>query len=144
MCSIWWCSWLAASMVDVVTSPFFASFAFIVVSASLRWRARGTVITVATALVAYALVSVYGVPLLRQAAFEPKVFFIHIVYLVTMAVLLGNFGALQQRSHQEVVELASWPRRVSRDPREVVSEVLSQSDEAHGRAAGRVDLGRSH
>ena len=57
----------------------------------------------------------------------PNVFFIRIVYLVTMAVLLGNFGALQQRSHQEVVELASWPRRMSRDPREVVSEVLSQS-----------------
>ena len=118
---------LAASMVDVVTSPFFASFAFMVVSASLRWRGRGTVITVAVALFAYAFVAIYGAELLGQPAFEPNVFFIRIVYLVTMAVLLGNFGAIQQRSHQEVVELAAWPRRVSRDPREVVSEVLSQS-----------------
>jgi signal transduction histidine kinase len=118
---------LAASMVDVVTSPFFASFAFIVVSASLRWRARGTVITVATALAAYAFVAISGAQMLGQPAFEPNVFFIRIVYLVTMAVLLGNFGAIQQRSHQEVVGLAAWPRRVSRDPREVISEVLSQS-----------------
>jgi len=118
---------LAASMVDVVTSPFFASFAFIVVSASLRWRGTGTVITVAAALVAYSAVAFYGLPFLPERAFQVNVFIIRIVYLVTMAVLLGNFGALQQRSHSEVVGLASWPRRVSRDPREVVSEVLFQS-----------------
>jgi signal transduction histidine kinase len=118
---------LAASMVDVNTSPFFASFAFIVVSASLRWRGKGTVITVAAALVAYSAVALYGLPFLPESAFQANVFFIRIVYLVMMAVLLGNFGALQQRSHSEVVGLASWPRRVSRDPREVVSEVLFQS-----------------
>jgi signal transduction histidine kinase len=118
---------LAASMIDVVPSPFFASFAFIVVSASLRWRDKGTVITVVAALVAYSIVAIYGMPFLPEPAFQVNVFFIRIVYLVTMAVLLGNFGALQQRSHSEVVGLASWPRRVSRDPREVVSEVLFQS-----------------
>ena len=118
---------LAASMVDVVTSPFFVSFAFIVVSASLRWRGTGTVITVAAALIAYTAVAFYGLPFLPASAFQVNVFIIRIVYLVTMAVLLGNFGALQQRSHSEVVGLASWPRRVSRDPREVVSEVLFQS-----------------
>ena len=118
---------LAASMVDVVTSPFFASFAFIVVSASLRWGGKGTVITVAAALIAYTAVAFYGMPFLSPPPFQVNVFIIRIVYLVTMAVLLGNFGALQQRSHSEVVGLASWPRRVSRDPREVVSEVLFQS-----------------
>ena len=118
---------LAATMTDVVTSPFFASFAFIVVSASLRWRRRGTVVTVVTALLAYFLVSIYGAQVLQLEAFQPTAFFIRIVYLVTIAVLLGNFAAIQQRSHQEIVDLASWPRRVSRDPREVVTEVLSQS-----------------
>ena len=118
---------LAATMTDVVTSPFFASFAFIVVSASLRWRGRGTAITVAAALLAYTIVAVYGDQVLRQAAFQPNVFVIRIIYLVTMAALLGNFGAIQQRSHQEIVDLASWPRRVSRDPREVISEVVAQS-----------------
>jgi signal transduction histidine kinase len=85
------------------------------------------VITVAAALVAYSAVAFFGMPYLPQPAFQANVFFIRIVYLVTMAVLLGNFGALQQRSHSEVVGLASWPRRISRDPREVVSEVLFQS-----------------
>jgi signal transduction histidine kinase len=118
---------LAATMTDVVTSPFFASFAFIVVSASLRWRGRGIVITVATALLAYAFVAIYGAQVLRQEAFQANAFFIRVVYLITIAALLGNFGAIQQRAYQEIVDLASWPRRVSRDPREVVSEVLSQS-----------------
>jgi signal transduction histidine kinase len=85
------------------------------------------VITVAAALIAYTALAFYGLPFLPAPAFQVNVFIIRIVYLVTMAVLLGNFGALQQRSHSEVVGLASWPRRVSRDPREVVSEVLFQS-----------------
>jgi len=105
---------LAATMTDVVTSPFFASFAFIVVSASLRWRRRGTVITVVTALLAYALVSVYGAQVLQQEGFQPTAFFIRIVYLVTIAVLLGNFAAMQQRSQQEIVELASPARLAAR------------------------------
>src|SRR5262245_18354467 len=60
---------VAATMADVVTSPFFASFAFIVVSASLRWRARGIALTVATALLAYAAVSIDGAVVLGQGAF---------------------------------------------------------------------------
>src|SRR5262249_4177130 len=79
---------LAASMVDVVASPFFASFAFIVVSASLRWRGKGTMITVAAALVAYSAVAFYGVPFLPEPVFHANAFLIRIVYLVTMAVLL--------------------------------------------------------
>jgi signal transduction histidine kinase len=118
---------VAATMDDVLTSPFFASFAFIVLSASLRWRDRGATITVATALIAYTVVAAYGPSFLHDAPFQPSSFFIRVIYLVTIAVLLGNFGAIQQRSHQEIVELASWPRRVSRDPREVVSEVIAQS-----------------
>src|SRR5689334_23269909 len=41
---------LVTTMTDAITAPFFASFIFIVVSASLRWRGRGTTVTVALAL----------------------------------------------------------------------------------------------
>lgn len=118
---------LAASLTDVVTSPFFASFAFLVISATLRWQQRGTVLTVAVALVAYAAVSLYGANALGLAAFRLQTFVIRLVYLVTIAILIGYFGAIQQRSYVEIVGLASWPRRISRDQRDVVSEVIAQS-----------------
>ena len=51
---------LAATMTDAVTSPFFASFAFIVVSASLQVGSAGNRHHVAVALIAYAAVSMYG------------------------------------------------------------------------------------
>ena len=118
---------LAATMTDAVTSPFFASFAFIVVSASLRWGARGTVITVVVALVAYAGVSMYGPKAVGLPEILPQVFLVRMVYLLTIAALLGNFGAFMQRSYQEVVQLASWSPRLSHDPSDVVADVVDQS-----------------
>ena len=49
------------------------------------------------------------------------------VYLLTIAALLGNFGAFMQRSYQEVVQLASWSPRLSHDPSDVVADVVDQS-----------------
>lgn len=120
---------LVASMTDVITSPFFASFTFLVISATLRWQTRGTLVTVVTALAAYAAVSTYGAQALGLEAFRLDRFVIRSVYLVVIAAFLGYFGAIQQRSHLEIVRLASWPRRISRDPRDVVSEVIAQSTE---------------
>ncbi len=116
-----------ASMTDAVTSPFFASFTFLVISATLRWQAKGAVLTVAIALGAYAAVWLYGLRMLGPAEFRLDAFSIRIIYLLTIATLLGYFGSIQQRSHVELVRIASWPRRISRDPRDAVSEVIAQS-----------------
>lgn len=118
---------LLASMTDVAASPLFASFTFIVISATLRWRARGTIVSVIIALVAYTALNVFGTQLLGLAAFDLKRFAVHALYLVVIAIVLGYFGAIQQRSYLEIVRLASWPRQISRDPRDAVSEVMTES-----------------
>src|SRR5207237_10853200 len=101
---------LLASLTDVVTSPFFASFTFLVVSATLRWRTRGAVLTVLVAVAAYVAVALYGGRVLGLAAFRLNLVAVRVIYLVGIATLLGFFGAIQQRSHVELVRLASWPR----------------------------------
>jgi signal transduction histidine kinase len=118
---------LLASMTEVAASPFFASFTFLVISASLRWRTLGTVITVIIALGAYTEINAFGEPLLGLAAFHLNTFAARALYLVGIATVLGYFGAIQQRSYLELVRLASWPRQISRDPRDAVSEVIFES-----------------
>jgi signal transduction histidine kinase len=117
-----------AGITDTVMSPFFASFTFLVISATLRWQARGTVLTVVIALVAYGAFSLYGPQLFGPAEFRLNIFLIRAIYLITIATLLGCFASIQERSHVELVRMASWPRRVSRDPRHAVSEVIAQSE----------------
>lgn len=120
---------LLASMIDVGTSPLFASFTFIVISATLRWRARGTVFSVILALVAYTALNVFGEQLLGLAEFHLRMFVVHALYFVVIATVLGYFGAIQQRSYLEIVRLASWPRQISRNPRDAVSEVITESSD---------------
>ena len=118
---------LLASVTDVATSPFFASFTFIVISATLRWQSRGTVFSVIVALGAYTAITVLGAQLLGLAAFQVKTFVVRALYLVAIATVLGYFGAIQQRSYLELVRLASWPRQISRDPGDAVAEVIVES-----------------
>jgi len=118
---------LLASVTDVATSPFFASFTFIVISATLRWQSRGTVLSVIVALGAYTAINVLGAQLLGLAGFHLKTFFVRALYLVAIATVLGYFSAIQQRSYLELVRLASWPRQISRDPRDAVAEVIVES-----------------
>ena len=118
---------LLASMTDVAASPFFASFTFLVISATLRWRARGTVITVIVALALYTAIHVFGAQVLDPDVFQFNTFVVRSIYLVGIAAVLGYFGAIQQRSYLELVRLASWPRQISRDPHDAVSEVIFES-----------------
>src|SRR5262249_7169322 len=86
---------LLASMSDVAMSPLFASFTFIVISATLRWRARGTVVSVIIALLAYTALNIFGERLFGLAGFALKTFAVHALYLVVIATVLGYFGAIQ-------------------------------------------------
>src|SRR4029077_19996094 len=120
---------LLASMTDSAASPFFASFTFLVISATLRWRTRGTIITVVIALAIYSAINVFGANVLDPDDFQLKTFLVRSTYLVGIAAVLGYFSAIQQRSYLELVRLASWPRQISRDPHDAVSEVIFESTE---------------
>jgi signal transduction histidine kinase len=120
---------LLAGMTDSAASPFFASFTFLVISATLRWRTRGTIITVVIALAIYSAITVFGANVLDPDDFQLKTFLVRSTYLLGIAAVLGYFGAIQQRSYLEIVRLASWPRQISRDPHDAVSEVIVESTE---------------
>jgi signal transduction histidine kinase len=112
---------------DGATSPFFVYFTFLLICATLRWQMRGTLFMGAATIAAYAAICVYANRALHSSAFALDTFVIRTVYLVVITTLLGSFAAHQQRFQREIVRLAAWPRRISRDPRDVVSEVIGQS-----------------
>jgi len=109
------------------TSPFFVYFIFLLVCGTLRWQVRGTLWTAAATIAAYAGASVYAVNVLHLPGFELNTFVIRTVYLSVITVLLGYLGAHQNRFQHEISRIAAWPRRISRDPREVVSEVIAHT-----------------
>lgn len=109
------------------TSPFFVYFTFLLICATLRWQMRGTVLMGAATIAAYAAICLYGNRALPAPAFALDTFVIRTVYLVVITTLLGYFAAHQQQFQREIVHLAAWPRRISRDPRDVISEVIAQS-----------------
>ena len=112
---------------QAATSPFFMCFLFLLVCGTLRWQVRGTLWTAAATMAAYAGISIYAVNVLHVPGFELNTFIIRSVYLTVTTVLLAYLGAHQHRFQNEIGRIAAWPRRISRDPGEVVSEVLSQA-----------------
>jgi signal transduction histidine kinase len=119
------------SLLMIVTqgaaSPFFVYFTFLVLCAALRWQLRGTLLMGAATIGAYAAICAIESRTLHSPAFALDAFVIRTVYLIVITALLASFGAHQQRFQREIVHLAAWPRRISRDPRDVVSEVIAQS-----------------
>jgi len=112
---------------QAATSPFFMCFLFLLVCGTLRWQLRGTLWTAAATMVVYAAISLYAVQVLRMAGFDLSTFVIRMVYLTVITILLAFVSAHQFRFQKEIARLAAWPRRISRDARDVVEEVLAQS-----------------
>jgi signal transduction histidine kinase len=101
---------------------------FLLLSATVRWQVPGTLWTAAATLVVYAAATVYSTAVLQQP-FAFDAFVMATIYLVVITGLLGYLGAHQHRFEQEVGRIASWPRTISGDTTEVVSEILAQSGE---------------
>ena len=51
------------------------------------------------------------------------------VYLALIAALIVYLGTHQHRFQYQISRLASWPRKPTRDPRALVSEIIRQSSE---------------
>jgi signal transduction histidine kinase len=109
------------------SSPFFAYFLFLLVCGTLRWQLRGTLWTAVSTMAAYAGITYYGTYVLHRPGFELHTFIIRCVYLTVITILLAYLGRHQHRFQSEIGRLAAWPRRISRDSRDVVAEVLSQA-----------------
>src|SRR5262245_57528654 len=99
---------------------------FLAICATLRWQARGTALIVAVTIAVYPAISLFMIKVLGSAILLQTVV-IRTVNMLVIAALLGYFAALQHRFQREISRFASWPRRISRTPRDVVSEVLTRS-----------------
>lgn len=108
------------------TSPFFVSLLFLLICATIRWQHRGTLWTGTGAAVAYGAASVYAAYVLARPGFDLHTFAIRLAYLVVMTMLLGYLASHQRRFQGEISRLAAWPRHVSRDRMDVVSEILTR------------------
>ncbi len=107
-------------------SPVFVCFLFLLVCASLRWHPRGILWTAAATLAGYGGISFYAANVASIQGFDRNTFLIRTVYLTIVTGLLTTLSAHRHRFQREIGQTAAWPRQVSRDPRAVVSEMLSQ------------------
>lgn len=88
-------------------SPFFASFVFLLVCATLRWQLRGTLWTT---IITMAVVFVLALFPSNNQPLELNLVIIRIIHLTVVATLLGYLGAHEQSMRNVVTKLAEWPR----------------------------------
>lgn len=97
------------------SSPFNSLFVFSLLSATLRWRARGTLWTAGVVMVAFLVSGVYFGMVLAYPEFDLRAFIIRGVYLIVLAALLHYVGTEGQRTLREMWGLAEWPHALPPD-----------------------------
>ena len=89
-------------------SPFFVFFVFWMFSALLRFGARGVI----AAALATALVYIVLAVTQETIRSDPGYLLLRITYLAVIALFLLHLARYQQRSGDELLALAAWPREV--------------------------------
>ena len=117
---------------DSPANPLVVYYVFIVVCATLRWQATGTFWTAAVGTSVYLLLSLLARTLLGIPVGSTLTVLTQALFLTLSATLIGYLGTHQHRFQYEIGRLASWPRKPTRDPRLLVSEVIRQSSEFLG------------
>lgn len=107
--------------------PFTTYFVFALVSATLRWRSRGTFWTAVATLGVFLGFGVYFGGVQHYPAFDLQSFIIRGVYMCVIAFLLGYLGAHEHRALQEMWQLASWPPSVPPDVESLMAEMLGRA-----------------
>jgi signal transduction histidine kinase len=87
-------------------SPFFVFFTFSIISAGLKWGARGAVLTATVVLVAFLTTTFLSS---SPEAGEVNRVIVRVAYLVVVAVLIGFFGWHRQSTNQQLQRLSEWP-----------------------------------
>jgi len=102
-------------LTEGTTSLFFVYFVFALITATLRWQWRGTVVTAAVTLVAFLAFGVVSGPLQHDPDFDRGRLLIGIVYLAVAAWLLAFLGMHEARLRKELDQLAGWSRDAGPD-----------------------------
>lgn len=128
---------LAVHVVDIVLfsaaiyltqtpiSPLFSLFLFALFEATLRFSVRGTLLTGVAVTAVYALLGMtHG---LAQA--EPAFFVSRLAYIAVSTLLLVSLRSYQQRMHDDLTRLASWPLSAPRERDPLIRETLTMAAE---------------
>jgi signal transduction histidine kinase len=91
-------------------SPFFLYFIFSLFCATLRFSARGILVTGVTAMAIYGAMAVFAS--ISDPGHEISRVLIREAYLAVIAALLVYLGAFHQRVRREMSALAAWPREL--------------------------------
>jgi len=110
---------------DGPASPFTVYFIFALLSATLRWQARGTFWTALVVIAAFLGFGVYFSIVLNDPEFDLRAFIIRGVYLVVLAGLLGYVGTQDQRTLREMWRLAAWPQALRPDVESLAGALLA-------------------
>ncbi len=118
------CFSLFMFVTDGPASPFTVYFVFALLSATLRWQARGTFWTAVVVIAAFLGVGVYFGAVLDEQQFDLRALIIRGVYLVVLAVLLRYVGTQDHRTLREMRGLAAWPQATHDDAQALVADLL--------------------
>ena len=116
-------------LVDGVTDPMVVYYLFVLICATIRWQSVGTMWTAGVAVSLQAAIGLYVSTWLGAPAAKPLDVATRSVYMLLIAALVAYLGTHQDRFQYEISRLASWPRKPTKDPRELVSEIIRQSSE---------------
>jgi signal transduction histidine kinase len=111
------------------SSPFFIYFTFLVICGTLRWDIRGAAWTAIASIVVSAATGLYTSQVLHLRPFATNAFVVRSVHLAVTAALIAYLGAYHHRFQREIGRIISWPRRVPRQPRELVGEIIAECSE---------------
>jgi len=89
-------------------SPFFVFFIFWMFCAMLRFGARGAVAAAMVTAVVYVAMAISQ----QTIRSDPGYLLLRVTYLAVIALFLMHLARYQQRSGDELLALASWPRDV--------------------------------
>jgi signal transduction histidine kinase len=117
-------SWLTLITAGI-TDTFLMSYVFLVICGTLRWQMWGALVTGAISIAAFTGAALLG-PLVGAMAVSADTFVTRSTQLAIMSALLGYLGAYHQRYQREINRLNAWPRRITEDRDDLISEIVTQ------------------
>jgi len=109
------------------TGTFYLYATFLMISASLRWQLRGTMLSVIIILVILVACTVYPMNLLYDPAYNKTHFVIREASLAIIGAMIGIVSYYEQKRRCTLAELAAWPRSMSEDVSAMMKEILKQT-----------------
>lgn len=109
------------------TSPFFVYYVFSLFCAALRWQRRGTLLTAITVLVLFIGQGMFMQLVLHAPDFELNRFIIRCIYLAGVALLLVYLTGYEERTRQDLANLARWHDHAADTPQALARNLLDQA-----------------